>query len=203
MLFSYKMTDDVGFAPNPFHGFLSLATCKPKIRLKKDKGNYIAGFTSKELCGEKVGHERLVFIMKVTEKVNFDRYWNDPQFQIKKPNRNSKINTRGDNIYEPIKNLNKFDINNYIQHPNYFHFEREREHDLTGQFVLLSDEFFYFGMGAIPLDEFKINIPRTQSAHGVKTDDGLEIKKIWEYLSANFPKSVPINRPHKWPTEML
>ena len=26
--FRYKMDHDYGFAPNPFHGFLSLATCK-------------------------------------------------------------------------------------------------------------------------------------------------------------------------------
>lgn len=27
-LFSYKQTDDTGFAPNPFHGVCTLATCK-------------------------------------------------------------------------------------------------------------------------------------------------------------------------------
>ncbi|WP_198140678.1 Nmad2 family putative nucleotide modification protein [Polaromonas naphthalenivorans] len=28
----YLMTHDSGFAPNPFHGTLTLATCKPGIR---------------------------------------------------------------------------------------------------------------------------------------------------------------------------
>ena len=27
-LFAYKMTHDTGFAPNPFWGYLTLATCK-------------------------------------------------------------------------------------------------------------------------------------------------------------------------------
>ena len=31
-IFSYVITHDSGFAPNPFGGFLTLATCKPKIR---------------------------------------------------------------------------------------------------------------------------------------------------------------------------
>lgn len=37
-LFAYKMTHDTGFAPNPFWGYLTLATCKPKIREKKRRG---------------------------------------------------------------------------------------------------------------------------------------------------------------------
>ena len=45
-LFSYKLTNDGGFAPNPFWGALTLATCKPQIRLSKRIGDWIAGFSS-------------------------------------------------------------------------------------------------------------------------------------------------------------
>lgn len=31
-LYAYAITRDLGFAPNPFHGFCTLATCKPGIR---------------------------------------------------------------------------------------------------------------------------------------------------------------------------
>jgi hypothetical protein len=31
-LFSCKMTNDSGFAPNPFFGALTMATCKPGMR---------------------------------------------------------------------------------------------------------------------------------------------------------------------------
>ena len=31
-LFAYKMTHDTGFAPNPFWGWMTLATCKSQIR---------------------------------------------------------------------------------------------------------------------------------------------------------------------------
>jgi hypothetical protein len=51
-LFAYKMTHDTGFAPNPFHGACTLATCKPQIRLHKRVGDWIAGFTSKRLNGD-------------------------------------------------------------------------------------------------------------------------------------------------------
>jgi Nucleotide modification associated domain 2 len=59
-LFSYKMTNDSGFAPNPFWGRLTLATCKPEIRKAKRVGDWIAGFTSRELCRDPIGSERLV-----------------------------------------------------------------------------------------------------------------------------------------------
>lgn len=31
-LFSYKISYDTGFAPNPFHNVLSLATCKVSVK---------------------------------------------------------------------------------------------------------------------------------------------------------------------------
>ncbi|WP_225761747.1 hypothetical protein [Acinetobacter sp. Marseille-P8610] len=31
-IFSYVVSRDFGFAPNPFFNFCTLATCKPKIR---------------------------------------------------------------------------------------------------------------------------------------------------------------------------
>ncbi len=85
MLFSYKMKDDTGFAPNPFYGVITLATCKSGMRNSKAPGDYVAGFTSSALCGDKVGQERLVYIMKVTDKMDFATYFNHPKFQCKKP----------------------------------------------------------------------------------------------------------------------
>ena len=64
-LFSYKMTHDTGFAPNPFGGFMTLATCKPKIRECKKIGDWIAGFTSGQLNDEFVGKEKLVYLMQI------------------------------------------------------------------------------------------------------------------------------------------
>lgn len=73
VLRSYKMTHDTGFAPNPFHNYLTLANCKASIRKIKDTiiGQWIAGFTSEFLCGHKVGEERLIFLMKVKEQLTY------------------------------------------------------------------------------------------------------------------------------------
>ena len=80
-LFSYKMTDDTGFAPNPFWGELTLATCKAKIRYSKEKGDWIAGFTSDYLCGDPVGREKLVYLMKVEDKLPFKEYFFQPSLR--------------------------------------------------------------------------------------------------------------------------
>ena len=49
--FRYKIEHDFGFAPNPFHGTLSLATCKGDIRKNKNLqlGDWIVGLGSKSM----------------------------------------------------------------------------------------------------------------------------------------------------------
>jgi len=192
MLFSYKMKDDTGFAPNPFHGVLTLATYKPGIRETKRPGNYIAGFTSADLCGDRVGEERLLFIMKVTEKMNYDTYYNHPGFQIKKPTIESRLRKSGDNIYFKRDG-------DYKQGLNFFHIDDDSiRRDLKSDKVLVSKEFFYFGSGAIPVDKFKINVPRYQSPYGVKTSNEKIVKDLWTYLDQNFQKNIALNPPHQW-----
>jgi hypothetical protein len=190
MLYSYKMTDDAGFAPNPFFRVLTLATCKPFIRSSKKVGNLIAGFTSQKLCNDPVGHERLVYIMKISEILTFDSYFKDSRFQCKKSTADNPISLRGDNIYFSSDQ-------GYCQASVFFHRkETEKLNDLKSDQVLVSHDFFYFGCGAIPLDKFKIHIPRTQTRHGVRTDDEKEILRLWNYLNDNYKKNRIINPPH-------
>ena len=42
-IMSYIITHDYGFAPNPYGGFLTLATCKPKIRNSAKIGDILVG----------------------------------------------------------------------------------------------------------------------------------------------------------------
>ena len=42
-LYSYIVARDFGFAPNPFYGFCTLATCKPKIREHASVGDWVVG----------------------------------------------------------------------------------------------------------------------------------------------------------------
>ncbi len=95
-LYSYVVARDYGFAPNPFHGTCTLATCKPEIRKTAQVGDLIIGTGSKTL--ERRGY--LVFAMKVSEHMTFDKYWTDRRFRQKRPNlRGSWKQAYGDNIY--------------------------------------------------------------------------------------------------------
>jgi Nucleotide modification associated domain 2 len=97
-LLSYIVARDYGFAPNPFHGRCTLATCKPIIRRVAKLGDWIIGTGSGAACRRSAG--RMVFAMQVCEKMTFNEYWNDARFQRKKPNLHaSKKLAFGDNIY--------------------------------------------------------------------------------------------------------
>ena len=82
--FRYRMDHDYGFAPNPFWGTLTLATCKAQIRKNHTLavGDWIVGLGSKAMGN--VG--KVVYVAQVDEVISFDNYWNDPRFQVKKAN---------------------------------------------------------------------------------------------------------------------
>lgn len=100
--FRYKIEHDYGFAPNPFHGTLSLATCKGPIRQNKNLkvGDWIVGFGSKSMDNE--GY--LIYAMKVERIITFDEYWESEEFQCKKPVINGTlVQMYGDNVYHTDK----------------------------------------------------------------------------------------------------
>ena len=72
-MYSYVVARDYGFAPNPFHGFCTLATCKPEIRRTAHVGDWIVGTGSKK----KGRDAHVVYAMRVTEKMTFNAYWRD------------------------------------------------------------------------------------------------------------------------------
>jgi hypothetical protein len=97
-LHSYVVRYDSGFAPNPFYGFCTLATCKPKIRASAQIDDWIVGSGSGAKGLRRAGH--LVYAMRVTEVLTWDQYAADLRFARKKPfRRGSRKQTCGDNIY--------------------------------------------------------------------------------------------------------
>jgi hypothetical protein len=95
-LFSYVVARDYGFAPNPFYGVCTLATCKPGIRGVAAIGDWVVGTGTARR--KRAGY--LVYAMKVEEALTFDQYWADARFLQKRPNlRGSKKQAFGDNIY--------------------------------------------------------------------------------------------------------
>ena len=192
--FSYKLTHDDGLAPNPFWEFLTLAVCKPEIRENRNIGDWIAGFSSKELDSScEIGKEKLIYLMKVTGKIPFSKYWNNPKYDIKKPDLASSDLRKhvGDNIYKPVRM-------EYEQVPNVRHCSSDMDKDLKSKQVLLSDEFYYFGASAIELpDDIRPKIPFGQSSNGYETTDVQCINNLLKYVSNNYRTGM-IDYPTSW-----
>ena len=154
--YSYKVARDYGFAPNPFGGVCTLATCKPGIRKYADVNDWIIGTGTK-----KYGLEgQLIFAMEVTEKMTFNQYWNDPRFQFKKPIFNGSLKqTYGDNIYHRESSGDWHQENSHHSYEdgktNYLNLNRDTKSDN----VLISSNFYYFGDGNIEIpEEFGLEI---------------------------------------------
>ena len=131
-LYSYVVEHDTGYAPNPYFGFCTLCRCKFKgrknvVELAKED-DWVIGTGG---AGEQsAGHGRLVYAMRVDEKLPREKYFSDSRFAKKKPVKKSTSayeTTRGDN--EPPLNA----------------FERHE------QFALISRHFYYFGANAIDI----------------------------------------------------
>ena len=96
VLYSYIVARDYGFAPNPFFGCCTLATCKPIIRRCASIGDWVIGTGPKK----KQRNGYLIFAMRVDEAMSYNKYWSDSRFAVKKPNMRSSVrNAYGDNIY--------------------------------------------------------------------------------------------------------
>ncbi len=200
-LFSYKMTDDTGFAPNPFWGCMTLATCKPQIRKYKRPGDWIAGFTSGQLCADPVGSERLVFLMRVEEKMTLSEYFRDERFQPKIPRRSraARVFREGDNIYRPLV-LNAREAHHFEQLPNPNHVLEDRAHDVNGGYVLISKRFVYFGVDALPIpSHLRPDVPAGQSGHGTGPNDPARVEAFIDYVFHERANVAVKARPHSWP----
>ncbi len=141
-LFSYVVARDYGFAPNPFFGICTLATCKPNIRRVAQIGDWVMGTG----CS-KHGHKGyIVFIMLISEEMTFNQYWNDSRFQRKKPNlRGSKKQAFGDNIYYMRDNSTWHQQDSHHSYkdgvPNPFNIRNDTQTDR----ILISNDYAYWG----------------------------------------------------------
>ncbi len=168
----YKVPYDGGSAPNPFWGYCTLAFCVPNHKeLNLKKGDWIVGLLDKSRGS------KLLYAMEISEKMDFDKYFNDPRFERKKYKKGNWKEERGDNIYrknskgelEPCPNSddhprNKDQQDKDMKHPNHV-------------FISKKEEFYYFGDNA--KDTPKIfedtrgkdgNIPRLKYHHQPEID---------------------------------
>jgi hypothetical protein len=147
-LFTYVVNFDYGFAPNPFYGVCTLATCKPIIRRVAKVGDWIVGTGAARYS--LTGH--LVFFMRVSEVTTYDDYWADARFQRKKPFLGGSLKQAfGDNIYHRDDTSGEWrQANSHHSMPDgSVHLENLR-HDTQTEKVLVGEQFTYWG-GSGPL----------------------------------------------------
>lgn len=165
-LYAYAITRDFGFAPNPFHGMCTLATCKPGIRRSANVGDWILGVGGSNMRN---ASKKCILLMKVTKKISFQEYWDDPKYSMKKPLRNgSRVRMLGDNIYHKDANSNLVQEDSHHSYPdgNINHVNLVR--DTKSDNVLISNYFLYFGDAAVPLDLHSIGYHRIRDFKKIK-----------------------------------
>lgn len=180
--FSYVVKRDYGFAPNPFYGILTLATCKQKIRKSANEGDYIIGNARAE------DDNKLVFMAKVAETMTYDSYWDSDRFQMKKPVMNGSLKKLyGDNIYHHDDNGNWLQDDSHHSNDdgtiNEYNLKRDTG---TSDKVLICPEFFYFGKSM-----FKVPEEYAACIHfgiGYSCPSIEDAEKLWDYLDTNYSR---------------
>lgn len=143
-VFMYVVDRDFGFAPNPFHGTCTLATCKPRIRRAAAINDWIVGMGGRRLRAT----GRCVFAMRVDRKLSFNEYWEAAEFRDKRPIRNgSLVMLVGDNVYHK-KGDKWLQADCHHSQPNGTPDPSNIKTDTSADAVLISDRFFYFGNSA-------------------------------------------------------
>lgn len=180
-LYSYVLRYDDGAAPNPFWGICTLAICKPAIRRTSRKGDWIIGTGSNNSnLNDSKTHDlsdRLVYAMKISDIKTLEEYdkYCRQNFQNKIPRWYDKEWRRrmGDCIYDFSKGTDP-------SMRKGVHNESNREKDLGGENVLLSDHFYYFGEEAkkIPIDLKEI-IKKNQGHIKIENRDLIEKFETW------------------------
>ncbi len=189
-LFSYIVTHDTGFSPNPFWGCCTLADCKPMIRRTAQVGDWIVGLSPKATGN------RGVFAMEVDEILDYARYFHDQRFANKVPDytKGEVIYKTGDNIYRPQPN-------GRFQQLRSMHSDGENEnpdtkaHDLGGVNVLIGETFHYFGGSGPYLPEW-LNELKVGRAHKNRFSQET-ISKFLKFISS-YSQGV-IGPPTNWP----
>ena len=137
-VYSHVVVHDYGFAPNPYGGLLSIATCKPRIRSSAHLGDWVVGVGSTKT----VGGERVVYAALVNEIVPMEVYGSEERFLVKRPVfRAETWQQVGDSVYY------RNDSGDWARRPS-LHDASHVKRDLSGKRVLLAQEFYYFGASA-------------------------------------------------------
>lgn len=174
----YRMTYDKGFAPNPFWGYCTVMGCTPNYRKSKlGIGEWIAGRTSVRLSGKQTT-PKLIYAMKLIEKLHLNDYFHDERFADKKPKMKATRKKRcGDNMYY----LNEKGVWNRLE--SHYHKEDKLIKDTKYPYVFISNHFYYFGENAISLPDELQAVFEVQ--RGIVYKEGVLAKNFVDWLESN------------------
>jgi len=184
---AYIISVDSGFAPNPFGKHCTLACCKPSIRRSAEVGDIIIGTAATHY--PKAGY--LIYAMRVSDVLTYQQYWDDPRYNYRKSSLKTQITKRGDNIWHCDKG------EKWVVVPEALHDLSHRKRDISGENVLVSTDFYYFGRDAIPVPRDFSDILATTQGHK-NTTDVATIKKFWDWLSTSVSKSGRLSDPSEF-----
>lgn len=169
-LYSYVVDHDTGHAPNPYFCVCTLCRCKYRKSPQKprnvvelaERGDWIVG-TGGADPRRSAGHGRLIYAMRVDEKLTREEYYADRRFSKKKrPVENgTDVETRGDNL------------------PSANDFEK------YGQFALISRNFYYFGASAVCIPKRFCCSLEKKGPGFKKRFDSAFVRKFVEWLEKN------------------
>jgi hypothetical protein len=189
-VYVYVVDRDFGFAPNPFHGFCTLATCKPGIRGKAEIGDWVIGMGGSRLSA--IG--RCIFAMRISKKVTFDEYWSSPEYLDKKPVRNgSRKMMVGDNIYHYDAAARKWrqEDSHHSNADGSVNSHNVRVDTKTDK-VLVSGHFFYFGIEA-PLVPGQLLVSMGyKNGRNYRVFDESTCASLIDWLHTSFSQSLNI-----------
>jgi hypothetical protein len=171
-LCSHVIKHDCGLAPNPFHGYCTTALCTPShMRARLVEGDWLIGVSPR---GD---GNRLVYAMRISERLSMNEYFHDERFESKKPKPDgTEIEQCGDNIYYQRRTR-------WTRLPSHFHNGPNDLDKDAGCPVFVAEHFYYFGGNrvAIPDDLKGVIQPR----QGISYKNHLADKFV-TWLEANY-----------------
>lgn len=188
-IYRYIVSYDAGTAPNPFEGWCTLAICKPRIRKTAQVGDWVVGFRACNLGNVGTGFGHVLYAMQVEESLTFAEYWADKRFRLRRP---SSQNPGPDNFYRPTCSATGVETFEWVE--NTVHDIDACKRDLSGQKVLITRKFWYFGTQSaeqdrrLPMDLLHLS-PTTQG-HVVRKHRKPDDVRMLEAWLKNFPTGM-------------
>ena len=184
-LFSYCIPVDDGAAPNPYYGICTLAICKPVIRRVAEVGDWVAGVGSVNVKGIDYSN-KLVYAMKVTRKMSLSEYdeycSNNLQGKIPDIYASEYSKKVGDCIYD-------FQADPNGRKRLGVHKLENRKTDLSGQYALMSNHFYYFGDNAVDIPESLISVVKQGQGHKSNANEPIKEAFISWIESLDFTRN--------------